>query len=248
MNRRSLPHDEVTLSAYIDGALEPAAVIEVEAWLAQDSEARRLLDELRAVDRRVGRALDPVLDERMPDALRRRIEAAAAGRRLAPAKAGGAPGRPGWMRGWLQGWTAWALAAALLLLVLGLPAAWQLAAERGRDAERQAAAAAAAREARAAGALEAALQKALETTVSGDSLPWLAEEGGGSVRPVRTYKSTGGQWCREYRIEAAAAGVERAERGIACRVVPADGGTARWERKVLFLDEMPLPATGDDPA
>jgi surface antigen len=204
--------------------------------------ARRLLESLEAADRRLRAALDPVLDEPTPAPLLRRIEASAAGRRRAP---GVAARGLGW-----RGWMPWVLATALVLLAVGLPATWFLSHDQGRLDERLAQSAAAEREARVEASLEAALQQALESTVSGESLPWLTADDGvgeGSVQPVRTYKSTAGQWCREYRIEVTVDGAARSERGIACRAAPDEGGPAHWERKVLFFDNLPLPAADADP-
>lgn len=246
MSRRTLRRDETTLTLYLDRELDAAQAGEVEAWLAEDAAARRLLQTLEAADRRLRAALDPVLDEPTPAPLLRRIEAAAAGRRRAPRTTGGRfmAGLSG------RGWMPWAVAAALLLLVAGLPAAWVVSHDRGRQDERLALAAEAEREARLEASLEAALQQALESTISGESLPWLADgasDGAGAVQPVRTYKSSAGQWCREYRIEVTIDGEARSERGIACRAAPAEGAAARWERKVLFLDNLPLPAADEDP-
>jgi anti-sigma factor RsiW len=242
MSRRTLRRDEATLALYLDHELEAAQASEVEAWLASDGAARRLLETMEAADRRLRAALDPVLDEPVRAQLLRRIEASAAGRRQAPVVAA---------RGFSwRGWMPWALATALVLLAVGLPATWFFSHDQGREAERLALLAAAEREARVEASLEAALQQALEGTVSGESLPWLTADDGvgqGSVQPVRTYKSTAGQWCREYRIEVTIEGEARSERGIACRAAPADGAAARWERKVLLLDNPPVPAADEDP-
>jgi anti-sigma factor RsiW len=246
MSRRPLRRDEATLALYLDHELDAAQAAEVEAWLAEDYAARRLLESMEAGDRRLRAALDPVLDEPTPAQLLRRIEASAAGRSRAPVAAVRGVSFRGLSA---RGWMPWALAAALVLLVVGLPATWLVSHDRGRLDERLARSAAAEREARVEASLEAALQQALESTVSGESLPWLAADDGlatGSVRPVRTYKSTGGQWCREYRIEVTVDGEARSERGIACRSAPTDATPARWERKVLFLDNPPMPAEPQD--
>ena len=240
MSRRTLGRDEDTLARYLDHELDAAQSAEVEAWLAGDGAARRQLETMEAADRRLRAALDPVLDEPTPPQLLRRIEASAAGGRRAPVAAA---------RGFAwRGWMPWALATAMLLLAVGLPAAWFVSHDQGRLDERLAQAAAADRNARVEVSLEAALQQALESTVSGESLPWLvADQGEGSVQPIRTYKSTAGQWCREYRIEVTVDGEARSERGIACRAAPTDGTAARWERKVLFFDNPPMPVADEDP-
>ena len=249
MSRRTLRRDEALLAAYLDDELDAGIAADVEAWLAEDAEARRLLESLRAADGWLRAGLDPVLAEPPPADLLRRIEATAAGQRRAPARIGrfwrgrGAGGMP-------ASSMSWALATAVLVLVAGLPATWFVSHERGREAERLAQISEAEREKRVNASLETALQQALESTVSGESLPWLAaDEGGGSgsVELVRTYKSSAGQWCREYRIAVTIDGQAHGERGIACRVQSSDGAPAHWERKVLFLDDDPPTAVDQDP-
>jgi surface antigen len=227
-------HDETLLSAYLDGELDVRARLEVELWLAEDAEARRVLERLRGADRSVRAALSTVLDEKPPAALLRRIEAAAAGRRRIVSGPGTLSRRP----------LTWALAVACLLLLAVLPAVWFWSAERSRQDEAAARQSAASERDALEASLSQALQLALERTLSGETLPWHADPAGvgaGEILPVRTYKSRSGQWCREYRIKAVIEGEAVQERGIACRVETESGAPAHWERKVLFLDDTGLP-------
>ena len=67
---------------------------------------------------------------------------------------------------------------------------------------------------------ETARQKALETLISSKSLEWQSDRSklAGKISPIRTFKSTGGQYCREF--EERLIGIEawhRVRRAIACR-------------------------------
>ncbi|MBM3518873.1 MAG: hypothetical protein FJX56_13635, partial [Alphaproteobacteria bacterium] len=110
---------------------------------------------------------------------------------------------------------AWAAAAAIAALVVGATGGYfgashrielRLAAlEQGQAADRA--------------ALAAAMSLALEEKVSGTSIEWTAPGSGGRgrVTPVRTFKSAGGQWCREYATVLDREGQAVRESGIACR-------------------------------
>jgi len=227
------PRDEALLQAYHDGEASPAERQAAEAWLAVDPAARALLAALAAGDALLRAAVDAPMREPVPPALLARVEATLAGRlaRL-PGAAGPAAGRT--QRRWLP----LALAASIAL-ALGLPAAWIWSAALTEERLAQRAEA----RATALAVLETELQRTLETQVSGTPLPWLdPAAGSGEILAVRTYKSTAGQWCREYRITADLLGQPHAERGIACR-----DAAGRWQRKVLLLDEQgaePAPGQG----
>ena len=226
----AIPRDEALLQAYHDGEAGPAERAAAEAWLAEDPAARTLLAALAAGDALLRAAVDGPMQEPVPPALLARVEATLAGRlaRLPAPAAGRTPRR----------WLPLALAASIAL-ALGLPAAWfwSAAVTEERLAERAEA------RATALALLETELQRTLETQVSGTPLPWLdPSAGSGEVLAVRTYKSTAGQWCREYRITAELLGQPHSERGIACR-----DAAGRWQRKVLLLDEQdaePAPGQG----
>ena len=234
------PRDEALLQAYHDGEASAAERRAAEAWLAEDPAARARLAALAAGDALLRAAVDGPLDEPVPAALLARVEATLAGRltRLPVGRAlpagDAVPAATRAPRRWLP----LALAASIALAV-GVPGAWYWSAERtearlaGRSEAR----------AQALAALETQLQRTLETQVSGTPLPWLAEGAGqGELLAVRSYKSSAGQWCREYRITAELLGEPHQERGIACR-----DPSGRWLRKVILLDEQdaqPAPGQG----
>jgi surface antigen len=61
--------------------------------------------------------------------------------------------------------------------------------------------------------------EALEYTPSGGSTPWRNPDTGhyGSVTPIETYESAGGQYCREFQHQAQIGGRTRDVYGTACR-------------------------------
>ena len=125
-----------------------------------------------------------------------------------------------------------AIAASIVALVVGLSGAYYFA-ERGVDREiaRLEAIRAADQE-----MLEAAVALALERHVSGTPVEWHNPDSGsrGAVEPVRTFKISTGQWCREYLHKVEFQGWQQRRemrRAIACRET--DG---RWRTR-LRLDE-----------
>ena len=64
------PVGEDELHAYVDGALPPARMARVEAWLAANPAAAARVQEWRRQTDSFHRLFDPVLDEPMPERLR----------------------------------------------------------------------------------------------------------------------------------------------------------------------------------
>ncbi len=63
-------------------------------------------------------------------------------------------------------------------------------------------------------------QRALETTPTGQSLPWRNPDTGnsGTVTPVRTFQEAGGRYCREYQQQIVVGGKTQQGFGTACRM------------------------------
>lgn len=100
------------LHAYVDGQLDPARRIEVEAWLAEDEAAAARVDAYRAQNAALHHLFDPVLKEPLDG------EIAAFAERLGDRLAGRE--RPRW---WLEpGWQR--LAASVAFVAVGLGAGW----------------------------------------------------------------------------------------------------------------------------
>jgi anti-sigma-K factor RskA len=109
-------HDGIRLMEYADGTLPPAERERVEAWLAVDAEARRVLAQHRALWGLLGES-DPAPPVRESAEFRRRTVARAREQDAEPAFGGG----------WRSRATALA-AAAVLIGVIGF--AWQDAESR----------------------------------------------------------------------------------------------------------------------
>ena len=81
---------------------------------------------------------------------------------------------------------------------------------------------------------QAARDRALETQISGETISWTNPDSGssGQVTPLRTFKTSEGQWCREYLQQAALVTEDALRKAVACRET--DG---RWRDRLEILDE-----------
>ncbi len=191
------------LMRYADGEVSDGERGEIEAWLAGDATARRMLARLRA-ERGAIRASFRGDAGEAAEGLTGVVDAAFAARRRR------------------QRATRWGLPiAASVALAVVASGATLFYAERRLDTAVEALAAAHGRDR----ALDrAALEEALETRISGDTVSWTNPDTRvmGSVTPTRTFRGAGGLWCREYRREVHGAAFDDVTVGIACR---AAGGT-----------------------
>ena len=85
--------------------------------------------------------------------------------------------------------------------------------------------------------IEAAISVALEKHVSGQPARWHNPDSGskGSIEPLRTFKISTGQWCREYAHAIDLRGWQERQatlRAIACREA---GG--RWKTRLQLGEE-----------
>lgn len=232
--------EDERLVAYVDGELDAAAARAVEAEMAADPKLAKTVAALRAEVALIRAAYQEPLRAEAPERLVAAIDAAFAERqagRSAPAGgAGWAPGRTLWRtlwRTWIRHPAFGAVAASIVAVVVGLAGANYFA-ERGVEREL------ARLEALRAGdqeMIEAAISVALETHVSGQPARWHNPDSGsrGSVEPLRTFKISTGQWCREYAhaIDLRGWRERRATlRAIACREA---GG--RWKTRLRLGEE-----------
>ncbi|HSF94509.1 MAG TPA: hypothetical protein VLA52_05735 [Thermohalobaculum sp.] len=195
------------LSSYHDRELAPGAAAPLRELLAEDAEARRLLQDFERVDEAVKAAFDADLDVPVPLALARTVRSGfAARRRRAVARAA----------------LRWAgpIAASIAVVLLGHQASM-------REAEL----ALEAREAQIAALADRAVQDALESALSGARIAMSDPEVAGtvSVTPVRTYRSASNHWCREFVEEFLLDARTVTRFGVACR--EKDGGWSRVETK-----------------
>ena len=183
------------LVAYVDGELDAEAVRAVEAAVTADAKLAGTVAALRAEVALIHAAYQEPLRAEVPERLVAAVDAAFAERQVGRPGPADSPGRPRG-RTWLRHPAFGAIAASIVAVVVGLAGANYFA-ERGveREIVRLEALRTADQE-----MIEAAVSVALETHVSGEPAHWHNPDSGskGSVEPVRTFKISTGQWCREY--------------------------------------------------
>jgi 17 kDa outer membrane surface antigen/Putative zinc-finger len=219
--------DFETLMAYADGELDAEGARRVEAHLARDAGAAKTVRDLREGTALVRGAYQGLMREKMPDALRARVEGmlgAAVDDRRVVAFAPRAR-LPQWAMRAPVALAASVAALAVGFLVIYQVLDWRLESEMARletmRAEDQK-------------LLAEAVTQALERQISGAALEWRNPQSGsrGAVTPVRTFRNTEGQWCREYAKTATFSDRVENWRGIACR--DADGV---WRELALYLPD-----------
>ncbi len=195
--------DLETLAAYVDGELDESQFRDVERRLAEDEAARQTVDDMRQRSAMLRAAFNEPLRAPIPERLlalfeRTRNEAPRIHKSRQSA-----------------GWSWIAIAASVAAVLVSAPASYYLA---GHQVDRKLAEQVAL--ARADYDLShIARAKALEASISGETLTWTNPDSGngGSVMPVRTFKTSKGQWCREYLQQAEGSAERETRRAIACR-------------------------------
>jgi len=201
-------HDEITLSAYLDGELDVAAMQAVDLDLETDAAARKyVLDATRAAAllRAAGnRVLKEDIPQRLFDALspEHRIRS-----RRRPVIA-----------------NLIRIAAFLLLGVIGFGT--------GMFMERKTTGNLPASIAPLPARYSQVVEAALEYNLSGKSREWRAPRGSVAVKvtPVKTYRDKAGVYYREYKLEVATDTQRSQINGLAYRTP--DG---KWATKVLYF-------------
>lgn len=198
------------LSAYVDGELDAADVTVVEQALATDKRVRESIRRIRETDAALRAAFDVPLAEKVPPRLLAAVDDGFAARRRRRLRRIALPIAAG-------------VAAVIALGAVGY---------RFHRAELEAATnAAVAAQERERAVLSATINQVLETVASGRSVTWEVPETGahGAVTPIRTYRSTSGHWCREFRVREETAGRAQDRRGLACRI-----GDRKWQAVRAF--------------
>jgi len=199
--------DELTLSAYIDGELDPETMREVDSFLEQDKNAQKyVLNAIRA-SAHLRSCMNEDLRENIPEHLIAAIQSQ-------PEKT---------ERRKAVHHHLFRIAAAILLVLLGFGAGSFL--ERNGKGDFSA----------LITALPAhyseVVDQALENNLSGTPREWHAPRSAVivSVTPVKTYRDKSGLYYREYRLEVRAERESRQIKGLAYRT--ADG---KWKTKAVF--------------
>lgn len=199
--------DELTLSAYIDGELDPATMLEVDAFLEKDANARLyVLNVLRSTARLRG-AMNSTLHEGVPEHLKAAIQSH-------PAKK---KSRSFVHQPFLR------MAAAIVLVVLGFGA--------GTFLNRQSQIPLPALSGSLPAAYSHVVNQALEFNRSGIAKEWQAPQDSlaVTVTPVKTYRDKNGRYFREYRLEITTAQERKQIKGLAYRT-----GDGKWKTRAVF--------------
>lgn len=217
MNKPTETHKEELardIGALIDGELDEDEILALEKRLFSDLSARSLFRGMADDDRKLKQAFLSSRQEGSA-ALMATIDQGFRERNGPPTRNTGFRQAQGW---WLQ-------AAAAVVLVVGSAFATTQFMENRLDKTLTAFAAQAEADRRFVGS---ALREALETKGSGQKVS-VEEFGGagGSVTPVRTYKSVSGHWCREYVRDIRLDGRSIDIRGVACRTIDGDWVTVK---------------------
>jgi len=218
------PIEPERLVAYLDGELDVAEAGVVESAIASDPELAASAAALGADLATIRAAYGEPLRTEVPERLIAAVDSAFAERRT---KHGDV------RRSYLRHPALGAVAACVVAVVVGLAGANYFA---ERSVKREIARVEAARAADQT-IVQAAIARALETQVSGSQARWSNPDSGseGTIEPLRTFKTSSGQWCREFAHSAEYRGWwERrtTSRAIACR--ESDG---RWKTRLSLGEE-----------
>ena len=200
--------DERTLSAYMDGELDTDTMLEVEAFLEQNQEARRYILNAVRTHAHLRSATQTTLQEGIPDRLLNMLNSPPSQKT-----------KPNWS---VQ--PLFRLAAAVLLIFIGMGAGlWIDSTDNGAvpammlpltDRYRQ------------------IVNETLEHNLSGTSGQW--HEPGSqfivTVTPVRTYRDQNGLYYREFSMEVATDTDRNRFNGLAFRDTNGD-----WKTKALYF-------------
>lgn len=220
----NIPLTTQTLSAYIDGELDPEQMKAVEEALEEDRLAREELERLIALNDLMTEAYDVALKSPVP------LRTAKPLQRNEDSEPAGAAANSMIARKRLHTRYIGAIAASLLIAVLAFPAGFLMSESRHEtemarfeaqiEADRS--------------AMASAMSEALEKRLSGVPVEWRNPKTGsaGSVTPIRTFQNRDGSWCREYREVSTISGRNETRHAIACR-----SNAGEWRNKLLAVGD-----------
>ena len=199
--------DELTLSAYIDGELDAATMLEVDAFLETDANARQYVLNVIRTTARLRGAMNATLHEAVPDHLVDAVRSHAAEKK-----------RRRYMRH-----PVLRTAAAVVLVVLGFGA--------GALLDRRSNGLLPTLPGPLPAVYSQVVDQALEFNRSGIAKEWQAPQDAlaVTVTPVKTYRDKNGRYFREYRLEIATAQERRQIKGLAYRT-----GDGKWKTSAIF--------------
>ncbi len=203
MNRE---YDEIALSSYIDGELDPESFQKIEAFIEKDAHARKYVLNAVKTAARLRASMNGVLSEKIPERLTRTVLL----------QQNGKARRSSIVQPLLR------FAAAVLLILLGFGAA-NLIPTTTNDPIASLAVPFAPGYSRVLG-------EAMEHNLSGISRQWQSPEKRIiTVTPVQTYRDKTGRYYREFRMEVQTAGNRLQIGGIAYRQ------KGEWKAKAVYF-------------
>ena len=199
--------DDRTLSSYVDGELDPESMLEVEAFLESDTDARRYVVNAIKTTARLRESLNKVLCEEVPEHLIHTI----------------IPRHEKEGRLSIVFHPAFRMAAAIILILVGFGAGWLVPTNGGQSAFTLSAPFPA--------GYNQVVQEAMEHNLSGAPRQWQSPETKAViiVTPIKTYRDKSGQYFREFRMEVSTATERRQINGLACRQ------KGEWKTKAVYF-------------
>jgi hypothetical protein len=198
--------DDITLSSYVDGELDPESMQEVEAFLESDAEARKYVVNAIRTTARLRESMNQVLYEEVPEHL---INA------ILPDKK-----KEGWRSTMLKPMLR--MAAAVALIVIGFGAGWLAPTSEEKPAFSMPTPFPA--------DYNQVLHDAMEHNLSGSPRQWQIPESQAViiVTPVKTYRDKSGLYFREFQLEVSTATERRQVKGLAYRQ------KGEWKTKAIY--------------
>jgi hypothetical protein len=199
--------DDITLSSYVDGELDPELMGEVEAFIESDADARRYAVNAVKTTARLRESLNKVLYEEVPEHLIQTILS----------------GRQKQNRLSTVFHPAFRMAAAIILVLVGFGAGWLLPTGGDRPGFTMPAPFPA--------SYNQVVQEAMEYNLSGTPRQWQSHENKAViiVTPVKTYRDKSGQYFREFHMEITTATEHRQVNGLAYR------HKGEWKTKAVYF-------------
>ena len=199
--------DDITLSSYVDGELDPESMREVEAYLESDADARRYVVNAIKTTARLRESMNKVLYEEVPEHLINTI----------------LPRQKKEYRRSTVFQPLFRMAAAIILILLGFGVGWLVPTNGDKPAFTLSTP--------FPTRYNQVVQEAMEYNISGEPRQWQSPENQAViiVTPVKTYRDKNGQYFREFRMEVSTASERRQVNGLAHRQ------KGEWKTKAVYF-------------
>ena len=198
--------DDITLSSYVDGELDPESMQEVEAFLESDADARKYVVNAIRTTARLRESMNQALYEEVPEKL---ITA------ILPEKK-----KEGWRSTILKPMLR--MAAAIALIVIGFGAGWLAPTSEEAPVFSMSTPFPA--------DYSQVLHDAMEHNLSGSPRQWQIPESQAViiVTPIKTYRDKNGLYFREFKLEVSTATDRQQVKGLAYRQ------KGEWKTKAIY--------------